>query len=69
MLFGLHGGLGQEKMPLMPYLDADDEIVGNAFGGYYNPGALGLDNVSKILFMIYVWSSGRPVLILYTRLI
>ncbi len=45
------------------FLNTDDEIVGNAFGGYYNPGALGLDNVSKIFSMIYVLSSGRPVLI------
>lgn len=45
------------------FLNADDEIIGNAFGGFYNPGALGLDNVSRIFFKIYVLSSGRPVLI------
>lgn len=38
----------------------ESKIIGNACGGYYDPGALGLDNVTKIFMMIcieYWWTN------------
>lgn len=54
MSFGLSGGLGQENMSLMLFSEADvalsceSKIIGNAFGGYYDPEAFGPNNVSKM---------------------
>lgn len=51
-LFGLKGGLGQEKMPLMPFSEADVtlncERKIRVFLEVCYPGAPGLDNVSEM---------------------